>query len=410
MTPFMQRSIRGLSVSLLIVLLVCGEAFNGMPGLWQYIDELAFSALAVVLISRLARGLCDSHVKRSLLIVLGISLLGFSGNLLFGIQKESTAVLLDWISTIKAPICFLAIYDLLTQQSTREIPETLVPLAKLLIVASAIFGTISLFFNIGMGGEARFGITSFVFIFKYQHSLSVVLMSGLLLISMIETSRARVVAYFLLVSYSLLLTTKGPSLIWIAVMALFLLVSNDKFKLKAWHVVLVMLFAVLLGGYQINNYFLNEDAPRFILFKYGFTTANSYLPTGAGFATYGSDAAYKFYSPIYVKYGFQGIWGMNSVEGMFLNDNYWPMVIGQFGYIGLVLFVVLYKNLFSYVQHGVVGKLSRCIAITNCIYIAIHSLGSAILTSSTGVLLFIVLAVASCMGKDFRNWEISDNG
>lgn len=66
----------------------------------------------------------------------------------------------------------------------------------------------------------------------------------------------------------------------------------------------------------------------------------TYFPLGAGFGTFGSDVAATQYSPLYKKYGFNSIYGMRQGETYFLNDNYWPMVMGQFGFFGTMLILV----------------------------------------------------------------------
>lgn len=386
-------------VSLMIILLILGEALNGAPGFWQYVDEISFVVLLVVLLTKVIRGVCKQKIVMGVGLLSIVTVLGLLGNILFSVQPDWSAIAIDWCSMLKAPVVFLAVYDLLSFDSAHEIALILKPICKFLILSSAFFGTVSLFVNLGMGGEPRFGITSFVFVFKYQHCLAIILISSLLLLSIAGVKEATLLWYYALVAYSMLLTTKGPSLIWVAVLGFLLLGASNKFKFKPWHMIPVALVAVLLGGYQINNYLLDSTAPRHLLIEYGFVTANNYLPTGSGFATYGSDMAAKAYSSLYYQYGFAELWGMGPVDSMFLCDNYWPMVIGQFGYVGLALVIAIYVLIFSIIQNGTTGKISRCIAISNCLYIAVHSLGSASLTSSAGVLLIAVLAIASCTKK-----------
>lgn len=50
--------------------------------------------------------------------------------------------------------------------------------------------------------------------------------------------------------------------------------------------------------------------------------------------------AARYYSPLYVKYGFEKVWGLSQAHGSFLNDGYINMLFGELGYFGTVLFVV----------------------------------------------------------------------
>lgn len=393
--PLIQRTMRSLGIASIIIFLVASEAFYGSVPILQYADEITFVILGIVLLVRIARGVACREAKQLALVLVALSCTGFCGNLLFGVQKSLFAIAIDWCSCMKAPVCFLALYDLLRSDDSYQISYTLRPLAKLLIIASAIFGTISLFVNTGMTGEVRFGIAAFSFVFGQQHCLAIILISCLLVISITQSDRRHFLFYLVLVAYSMLLTTKGPSLIWVAVALFFVMRNSERFKFKLRHLLPLLVLAVLLGGYQITNYLMNDTAPRYLLFANSIVTANNYLPTGAGFASYGSDMAAKFYSPLYLQYGFASYWGMGPTSTMFLNDNFWPMVIGQFGYVGLALFVFLFFRVFQITQTGARPNLVREIAVANLIYIAVHSIGSASITSSMGVLLFIVLAVAA---------------
>lgn len=393
--PLVQRTLRSLFVATLVLILVVSEALNRTVPAFQYTDEVSFVLLGIVLFIRIARGVVNREVKVLICVLIALSCIGFCGNALFGVQVSAFATVIDWCSCMKAPVCFLAVYDLIQSDDSYQISYTLSLIAKILIVASAAFGTISLFKNIGMSGEVRFGIAAFSFVFGQQHSLAIILISSLLIISITQSISRSFWFYFLLVAYSMLLTTKGPSLIWVAIAPFFVLRSSDKFKLKMRHLLPLLVIAVVLGGYQISNYLINDSSPRYLLIANSVITANHFLPTGAGFASYGSDMAARFYSPLYYEYGFASLWGMSPGSTMFLNDNFWPMVLGQFGYFGLILFLYLFVRLFRVVQNGSRPHYVRELAVANCIYIAIHSLGSASITSSMGVLLFIVLAIAS---------------
>ncbi len=401
--PIAQRTVRSLFVSLLILSIVVCEALNRMVPALQYVDEVSFVILALVLVTRMARGVVCREVKLGCLALAGVSCIGFCGNYIFGVQSSLFAIAIDWCSCMKAPVAFLAVYDLLQRDEAYQISYTLAFLARLLIFASAIFGTVSLFVNIGMSGEVRFGLASFSFIFGQQHSLAIILICSLLIIAITAKDKNALLLYFALVAYSMVLTTKGPSLIWVAVAAFFVFRGSERFQFKMRHIVPLVIVAVALGGYQITNYLMDNTSPRYLLISNSIVTANAYLPTGAGFATYGSDMAAKFYSPLYVLYGFVNYWGMAPASTMFLNDNFWPMVIGQFGYVGLVLFVLLFVGMFRMTQDGSRPRYIREFAVANWIYIGIHSLGSASITSSVGVLLLVVLAIAAR-----TNWDASE--
>jgi hypothetical protein len=92
-----------------------------------------------------------------------------------------------------------------------------------------------------------------------------------------------------------------------------------------------------IAGYITEG--ATEKVARDVLYKTGFKIANQYFPLGSGFATYGGWIARSYYSPLYLKYGFTKVWGLQKIgNSEFLNDTFWPYIYGQFGFIGCILY------------------------------------------------------------------------
>jgi len=64
-----------------------------------------------------------------------------------------------------------------------------------------------------------------------------------------------------------------------------------------------------------------------------------YFPLGAGFGRFGGWIAALFYSPLYHQYGLSSVYGLSEAKPSFLQDAFWPHVIGELGFIGAGLFV-----------------------------------------------------------------------
>lgn len=188
------------------------------------------------------------------------------------------------------------------------------------------------------------------------------------------------------------LTTKGPSFIFSFLIIFLTWYFKKKEKVSLKMLTLVFLVCILLGSFQIENYFLNKNAPRNLFLRYGIITAKEHFPIGTGFGTFGSDMAFKHYSPLYMKYGFNKLYGMNKKDGSFLNDTYWPMIIGQFGIFGLILYLWIYIKFFKEIIN-IKERRTKAITLSLFIYMMIHSMGSAILTSSEGVMVFMFFSL-----------------
>jgi len=70
-----------------------------------------------------------------------------------------------------------------------------------------------------------------------------------------------------------------------------------------------------------------------------------YFPLGAGFGRFGGWIAALFYSPLYYQYGLNSVYGLSEAQPSFLQDAFWPHVIGELGFIGAGLFVAAMVHL-----------------------------------------------------------------
>jgi hypothetical protein len=117
-------------------------------------------------------------------------------------------------------------------------------------------------------------------------------------------------------------------------------IRQDKVK-----IILASLFIVtivlIVSWQQIETTYLSNDWARTALAKTSLRLANDFFPSGSGFGTFGSFASGKYYSYIYYKYGLYNIYGLTESQPSFICDTFWPMVIGQFGYIGLIAYLTI---------------------------------------------------------------------
>lgn len=103
-----------------------------------------------------------------------------------------------------------------------------------------------------------------------------------------------------------------------------------------------LLGAAAIGYESFAEYYLNTgQTARSLLTVNGNLVAMHYLPFGSGYATYGSAAAAKYYSPIYQALGYPRRYGLSPRNPQYLTDTFWPAVTAQFGFPGLLLFLVI---------------------------------------------------------------------
>lgn len=97
-----------------------------------------------------------------------------------------------------------------------------------------------------------------------------------------------------------------------------------------------------------------------------------------------------YYSPLYDKYGFDSIWGMNSEDQQFLNDNFWPMVMGQFGWFGTILYLSILCIIFNITNRHISSRKLKLAGLTLFFLIAYSSVGGPILLHYIGCATAIV--------------------
>ncbi len=390
-----------LLVVIMIMVLFVELIFSEMIPFLKYADEIIaiIAILSIVLWLLQKRRNIEKEYGKMLLAICGVVFIGFSGNVINKVCPSYFAAAVDCLGTIKVFVAFVFVYSYLRSVEAKQTATILYKPAKSFLWIAAFFGVVSMFLDIGMGGETRFGLRAYSFVFGHGHVLAIASICALAVIASTETIQKKLYFYTILTCACQLLTVKGPSIIWsVMIFVMFRYYVHNK-KIKPWLIGFMVVVGIIVGDYQITNYFMNATAPRTLLLKYGIETANRYFPLGAGFATYGSDMAKVYYSKLYYEYGFSNIRGMGKTNGMYLNDNYWPMAMGQFGYFGGLLLLYSYYLFFRNMQKKCSDRKIRAILITNFIYIMVHSLGSASLTSAEGTFLFVIFGVVLAIYK-----------
>jgi hypothetical protein len=90
---------------------------------------------------------------------------------------------------------------------------------------------------------------------------------------------------------------------------------------------------------------LSSLPPRVGLALGSIAIARDEFPLGAGVGRFGSHMSRERYSPLYEKYGLDGIYGLSEAFPIAITDNFWPMVLAETGAIGLVAMIVFVASI-----------------------------------------------------------------
>lgn len=382
-------------VLFLIFIMFFSEIFMYNIDFLKYTDEIITVIFGVYIILKCFRNkiTINKRLLRIIVCLIGILTIGIFSTLIYHIQDNVVAILLDIISFFKIFICAIGMNFLIKDFDEEKILKPLDKFAKAFLIIGFICSIISLFLDIGMRGQKRFGIYGFNFIYKYAHIYSMMILIACLVV-VHNSKRKNAFNIFVCLSIvQMILTTKGPSIIWAACIIIFSYYFSKHKRFSVGIIILLILMSVVLGKYQIDEYLSQENSPRYTLYKYGFETANKYFPLGSGFASYGSNMAGEYYSDLYREYGFNDKYGMNEKDGSFLNDNYWPMVMGQFGWIGLSLLIFIVFEFYQIVINKDIENKDRAMILSGLFYCLMHSIGSSTFSTSACVLLFMVITI-----------------
>jgi hypothetical protein len=380
------------AVAVVLLILLTADIFKPV----NYVDEAVGVLSIAVLVLALLTGKIDSFDRRTLLLLSAAVIITFLANAVFNINPSIVSVLVDALTQVKAFVAFFALRYLLNDKERQTIIQYISPLAIAFLILAFLFSIINQIADIGMGGGYRYGIKIFKFIysFNHQYAASAIFLFGTVICNdRLNRKAKRAISVFAIIA--ILSALKTLSVIFPAMWLTLLYYFSRRRKMNFFTILLAFILIVLLSRYQINEYLLDTSSPRRVFFDYAKVDANSHFPLGSGFGTYGSAEAAKNYSRLYYQYGFQNRWGMSPDYKAFLHDNYWQGVIGQFGWIGFAMIIICYARIIICAVSLNSAPQRRAYQIATVVAILVLALGSASITSSTGMICFSAFSLTS---------------
>lgn len=365
----------------------------GTEDAFRYLDEILTLTFLLMLLKRAVYKDFWKQNREIPVIFASLGVLLFTGmiaSMLSGLHQPVFGMAIDAFSMLKYPIAYLGVKYCIYARTKQEFFEVLYLPAAMMIVAAFVTGLLNFVLDFGMSYDVRYGIRSFCFIYDNPGNLGAVMFSCMAILAMHPKKQGKRWLIFLAEAV-VVFTLRGG-----CIGALGALIVAQLFlrkSLKLHHMVLAGLAAVALGYEQLNQYILKDDSLRKELIRGGLTVYKQYRPWGAGFASFGSDMAYKYYSPLYYQLGYHHKWGFNHQNGSYVNDNFWPMVLGQFGILGVCSYLVILYAQFREIMSLRVSRERKCQAFAIFVLLLIGSIGAALYTGSMGVQLGMVLGM-----------------
>ena len=314
----------------------------------QYIDE---TVALFFLIHYSLRVILNKSISKKFSRLLLLLLIALISNFLNNVQTDILIISIDLFSIFKFIFIFLGAQSYLNDLTHKEIQRIILRvcfISNIYLSILIVLVFLNIFIGLGMQPEYRYGLPTFSFIFGTPGQVINLSIIFLLLYQLNKLYNSKNNLIYLVLIFLLLLSTLKTRAIVLGIVffyIFFLFEIRNVSSIKK-RVFPILGLGAVVGFEQFKYYFLTSDTPRFTLFKYGMVTMKRYFPLGSGFATYGSDTAAKNYSILYYQYGFHSRYGMNPYDIRFLNDNFYPMIFAQFGFLGGILYVFLLLDYF----------------------------------------------------------------
>ena len=354
---------------------------SGITSLVGYYDEfLGFVFFGVLLVRVMLRGIPKNYFKIVLLFVAFIAV-GFIGTAANNLQPAS-AVIEDVVACSKFLIVLYGSISLMKDKDSAAILLSLEKISRVLIVV--LFSLVvvdellpGMLFSSGTGA---FGLRE-VHLFYYHPSV-LAQVSALLLavVSIGFPERNRVYRVLALLVMCSTLTSKAIGFVFLY---FFLCgIGRTKSGVARFGLVCCAVLCVLFVSYDaISLYYGNAQSARYTLMADSLKIAANNAPVGLGFGTFGSAAAANAYSPVYLQLGYLAHYGLGYAgTTSYLTDTFWPVLFGEFGYLG----TLLYSGLIFVISRKCVYLLNR----NRGLGIASLSIMGYLLICSTGATAF----------------------
>lgn len=301
-----------------------------------YFDELvALSAIPIFFIynqNHKLRISKNGYVRYLLIFIL----IGLLGNIIYSYQSLFKVALPDlflcmkfWLSIYVGKIIFMNFN--LAENSTKIFfhIKIITRIFFVLMIASFVSG--------------MFEVKIF-----YSHQ-TILVMNCVFIISILVSIKDYInkkewILYFLMLLIIMCSTLRSKAFGACVLFVFIYYIVYIKKSFKIWKKIFLIIPVIfLVVKNKIEFYFfssIQSDSARYQLLTKSIIIANDYFPIGSGFGTFASHYSGKYYSPLYYMYNISNVHGLVKGKCYFVSDSFWPMILAQTGWIGLIFFII----------------------------------------------------------------------
>lgn len=385
---------RAVGLLLVYICLILGDI--GMHPIFAYSDEIATIGFMAYILLYLLLGKLTNQDMLILFFLSILTILGIVSNCLSEVSVSIFAILIDILWLFKIYSGYIGIRYLLRDEKVARTFLSYMSSAAKIFIFLAFFGALlNTIMDVGLSDDIRYGLRSYSFVIGNSGHFGMIVASALaFIIAEDRLSRKKIRMYYVMAFFEIILTTKLMPIL-IVVVTLLLKNQQSKKKIKLKYIVAGAISILIIGQHQIIHYISDLNHPRMRLIIYGIKTAMIYFPFGSGFATYGSEMARRYYSPIYTYWGFESFYGLSPTSDSCLNDNYMAMILAQGGVISFLLFLSIMYIIFEQTVKKTDLQNSNTRNILVALYVSMlaTSVMSGTFKGAVGMLTFMTMGV-----------------
>lgn len=380
-------------------------AFFSQPLGFGFLAEAMTVLFLTYIILYLLQAKTLPHFMRKMgLHIFLLIVVGLVGNICSGVERPQLAIVLDILYLVKVFICFNGAYLLFCNSKDKvNTIETLAFIARIIIFVAFVCMLVGFVTDIGMTDDVRYGIPSFKFIFDSSAWLSQYWILIVIILTaerqFVRKTKNNIFLAMAFVIWAMTLRSRAFAIMAIYFVLWMLMIRGNKVQdlkkhiFKFRNIVLIILLVVVIAYDQIDNYFTGgKVTARFLLLETGFKILKNQFPIGTGLATFGTEMARRYYSPIYYNYGLNSFWALRE-GGSELTDCYWPAIFGEFGVIGTILVLcIIWKMIKECIDGTKEEKYLFFSVLVYLAYLVISSTVTAIFASDVTALYMVIIA------------------
>lgn len=345
------------AVALLVTGTVVAQTLQTMTGssLAGYVDELA--VFAAIMVFPLRRLLIHKSLRciHAYWFFAAYAIIGMTSAVLNSVPPNIW--LLSGFLFLKGPLLLLGILQIDWRRD--DIPKIVrfSTVALLVVLLSALINAMAPeAWNWVVGRQPvsyRLGIPSLTGIFDHPVGLgSTMGLAFLAILSYRRVVERSLVSLVLLIATAAvgILTFRRKSVASVLIVAVGTRLALPGLKAKSILLLSLVIPIALIAAWEpltqvvtstYEEYFTNIDSTaRTTMTIDSVTLAAAAFPLGVGLGRFGSAVAASNYSPLYDELGYTRVYGMGPGErGGFLTDTFWPSVLAESGFLGLLFYL-----------------------------------------------------------------------